>query len=117
MELFQTFETNRRSIKAKDEKNVIYGLLNNDRDPYYSIASVSDVKMTRMESSDMVKLEFESNDPGICQNVLNITTEVIIRKFRGIKQGETNDVSSFFELKCCFLLFTFKKKNVCMQHI
>ena len=55
--------------------------------------------MTRMESSDMVKLEFESNDPGICQNVLNITTEVIIRKFRGIKQGETNDVSSFFELQ------------------
>ena len=87
------------AFKNKDEKNVIYGLLNNDRDPYYSIASVSDVKMTRMESSDMVKLEFESNDPGICQNVLNITTEVIIRKFRGIKQGETNDVSSFFELQ------------------
>ena len=91
--------TNLVTFKSQDEKNVIYTLLNHDNDPYYSIAAISDVKMTRMESSDMVKLEFESNDPGICQNVLNITTEVIIRKFRGIKQGETNDVSAFFELQ------------------
>ncbi|MBL7936460.1 MAG: hypothetical protein JNM51_11710, partial [Bacteroidia bacterium] len=82
-----------------DEKNIIYKILNQDNDPYYSISAISDVKMTRMESSDMVKLEFESNDPGICQNVLKITTEVIIKKFRGIKQGETNDVSAFFELQ------------------
>jgi succinoglycan biosynthesis transport protein ExoP len=91
--------TNLVTFKSQDEKNVIYTLLNHDNDPYYSIAAISDVKMTRMESSDMVKLEFESNDPGICQNILNITTEVIIRKFRGIKQGETNDVSAFFELQ------------------
>lgn len=86
-------------FKNQDEKNIIYKILNQDNDPYYSISAISDVKMTRMESSDMVKLEFESNDPGICQNVLKITTEVIIRKFRGIKQGETNDVSAFFELQ------------------
>ena len=91
--------TNLVTFKSQDEKNVIYTLLNHDNDPYYSIVAISDVNMTRMESSDMVKLEFESNDPGICQNVLKITTEVIIRKFRGIKQGETSDVSAFFELQ------------------
>lgn len=90
---------NLMTFKNQDEKNIIYKILNQDNDPYYSTSAISDVKMTRMESSDMVKLEFESNDPGICQNVLSITTEVIIRKFRGIKQGETNDVSSFFELQ------------------
>lgn len=90
---------NLMTFKNQDEKNIIYKILNQDNDPYYSISAISDVKMTRMESSDMVKLEFESNDPGICQNVLKITTDVIIRKFRGIKQGETNDVSAFFELQ------------------
>jgi uncharacterized protein involved in exopolysaccharide biosynthesis len=90
---------NLMTFKNQDEKNIIYKILNQDNDPYYSISAISDVKMTRMESSDMVKLEFESNDPGICQNVLKITTEVIIRKFRGIKQGETSDVSAFFELQ------------------
>ncbi len=90
---------NLMTFKNQDEKNIIYKILNQDNDPYYSISAISDVKVTRMESSDMVKLEFESNDPGICQNVLKITTEVIIRKFRGIKQGETSDVSAFFELQ------------------
>jgi polysaccharide biosynthesis transport protein len=85
--------------KNQDQINVIYTLINNEREPYYSIAAVSEVRMTRMGSSDMVKVDFESNDPGICQNVLAITTEVFIRKFRGVKQGETNNVSAFFELQ------------------
>lgn len=86
-------------FKNQDEKNIIYTLLNDEKEPYYSIASMADVRMTRMESSDMVKVEFESNDPGICQNVLNIATDVFIRKFRGLKQGETNNVVAFFELQ------------------
>lgn len=86
-------------LKNQDEKNVIYNLLNDEKEIYYSIAAMSEIKATRMESSDMLKIEFESDDPGVCQNVLNISTEVVIRKFRGIQQGETNDVVAFFELQ------------------
>jgi phosphorylcholine metabolism protein LicD len=40
--------TNLVTFKSQDEKNVIYKLLNHDNDPYYSIISISDVKMTRI---------------------------------------------------------------------
>jgi succinoglycan biosynthesis transport protein ExoP len=91
--------TNLLLFKNQDETNVIYTLLNGDKDPYYSLAAMSDIKTTRVESSDMVKVEFESNDPGICQDVLKITTNVFIKKYRGMKEGETNNVSAFFELQ------------------
>lgn len=85
--------------KNQNESNEIYILLNGEKDPYYSLAAMADIKTTRVESSDMVKVEFESNDPGICQDVLKITTNVFIKKYRGMKEGETNNVSAFFELQ------------------
>ena len=85
--------------KNQDESNIIYNLLNGEKDPYYSLAAMADIKTTRVESSDMVKVEFESNDPGICQDVLKITTNVFIKRYRGMKEGETNNVSAFFELQ------------------
>ena len=91
--------TNLLIYKNQNETNIIYNLLNDDKDPYYSLAAMSDIKTTRVESSDMIKVEFESNDPGICQDVLKITTTVFIKKYRGIKEGETNNVSAFFELQ------------------
>jgi uncharacterized protein involved in exopolysaccharide biosynthesis len=86
-------------IKQRDEHNAVYNLVNDENEPYYSSNSIKEIRVTRVESSDMVKLEFETTDPGICQDVLNIMTDVFIRKFRGIKQGETSNVSEFFEIQ------------------
>ncbi len=86
-------------FKNQDESNVLNSLLNNESEPYYSIFSIDEIRITRIENSDMMKLEFESNDPGVCQNVLNIICNVFIKKFRGIKEGETSNVSSFFDLQ------------------
>ncbi|MFO0357806.1 MAG: GumC family protein [Sphingobacteriaceae bacterium] len=86
-------------IKQRDEKNAVYTIVNDETEPYYSTNSIKEIRVTRVESSDMVKLEFETTDPGICQDVLNIMSDVFIRKFRGIKQGETTNVSEFFEIQ------------------
>lgn len=86
-------------IKQRDERNAVYTIVNDESEPYYSSNSIKEIRVTRVESSDMVKLEFETTDPGICQDVLNIMTDVFIRKFRGIKQGETSNVSEFFEIQ------------------
>ena len=86
-------------LKNQDEKNVIYTLLNDENEPYYSVFAIDDIRVTRMESSDMVRLEFESKDPGICQNVLNIVSATFIKRFRRIKQGETSNDSEFFEVQ------------------
>lgn len=86
-------------IKQRDEKNAVYAIVNDENEPYYSTNSIKEIRVTRVESSDMVKLEFETTDPGICQDVLNIMSDVFIRKFRGIKQGETTNVSEFFEIQ------------------
>jgi uncharacterized protein involved in exopolysaccharide biosynthesis len=50
-----------------------------------------------MFSSDLLKLEFQSDDPGICQQTLAILNDVCIKNYKLIKENRSDAVVRYFE--------------------
>lgn len=78
------------------DTNFVYRLLNFDH-PHYSIKALSAIKALRVSNSDLVKVNFETDDPGVCQQTLAILTEVCIRNYKGIKENRSDAVVKYFE--------------------
>ena len=91
----KTFLNLMNNIKSS-EFNYMYKLINNDH-PYYSIKAISEISVTRISNSDLVEITFASDDPGVCQQTLEILNEVFERNYKEIKEGETNNVVAYFE--------------------
>ncbi len=80
----------------KDNSNFLYSLLSYEH-PHYSIEAISKVKVERISSSDLVKLSYEIDDPGICQQTLKIYTNVCIKKYKDLKENGSDAVVKYFE--------------------
>jgi len=85
-----------RSIMMSSDTNFIYELLNFSH-PHYSIRAISSVEAQRIASSDLVRLKYTSNDPGICQQTLIFFTEVCIKNYKYIKENRSDAVVRYFE--------------------
>ena len=83
-------------IMLSDNSNFVYSLLNFDH-PYYSLDAISKVKAERISASDLVKLSYETDDPGICQQTLAIYNEVCIKKYKVLKENGSDVVVKYFE--------------------
>jgi uncharacterized protein involved in exopolysaccharide biosynthesis/cellulose biosynthesis protein BcsQ len=88
--------TNLMKLKVKNNSNFVYSLLNFDN-PYYSLEAIAKVKAERMSTSDLVKLSYETDDPGICQQTLEIYNSVCIKKYKDIKENGSDAVVKYFE--------------------
>jgi uncharacterized protein involved in exopolysaccharide biosynthesis len=83
-------------LMKSSDTNFVYALLNYEH-PHYSVKALSALKVQRVGSSDLVKVDFESNDPGICQQTLAILNEVCIKNYRRIRETRSDDVMKYFE--------------------
>jgi uncharacterized protein involved in exopolysaccharide biosynthesis len=80
----------------KNQENDIYKLLNHDH-PYFSIKAISKIKVNRISNSDLIEISYESDDPAICQQTLEILNNVFVNHYKDLKRNETNDVLAYFE--------------------
>jgi len=80
----------------RNDTNFVYSLLN-FKDPHYSIEAISSVKVERIASSDLVQIQFESDDPGICQQTLAILTGVCLTNYKNLKENRSDAVVKYFE--------------------
>jgi succinoglycan biosynthesis transport protein ExoP len=87
---------NLTALKNSSNTNYVYELLNYE-DPHYSIAAIATVKAMRISNSDLIKLTYQVDDPGICQQTLAIYNEVCIENYRNIKENRSDDVVKYFE--------------------
>jgi len=85
-----------KSCMVASDTNFVYKLLNYN-DPHYSIDAISYVNAMRMDNSDLVRLRFESDDPGICQQTLSLFLDICISNYIEIKQGNSDAVVKYFE--------------------
>lgn len=85
------------TLMRSSNDNYIYELLNYDNDKHYSLKALSEVKATRINSSDLIKMNYTVNDPGICQQTLEIYNEVCIKNYKHIKENRSDDVVKYFE--------------------
>ena len=76
--------------------NFVYSLLNFEH-PIYSLEAISKVKSTRISNSDLVKISFETDDPGICLQTLSIFNEVCIKKYKDLKENGSDAVVQYFK--------------------
>ncbi len=65
--------------------------------PHYSLDAISSINVQRIGSSDLVKLKYTSDDPGICQQTLIFLTQVCIKNYKVLKENRSDAVVKYFE--------------------
>ncbi len=81
-----------------NDTNFVYRLLNFDH-PHYSIKAINAINAQRISNSDLVKVKYETDDPGVCQQTLEILTDVCIRNYKNIKENRSDAVVKYFEFQ------------------
>jgi polysaccharide biosynthesis transport protein len=87
---------NLKTYMASSDSNFVYKLLYFS-DPHYSVNAISKVTVQRIGSSDLVRLKYDSDDPGICRQTLVLLTEVCILNYKDIKENRSDAVVKYFE--------------------
>ncbi|MFD0798318.1 exopolysaccharide transport family protein [Maribacter chungangensis] len=77
--------------------NFMYELFSYEENKHYSLKALSDIKAQRINSSDLIKLTYTVNDPGICQQTLVIYNSVCIKNYKIIKENRSGSVVKYFE--------------------
>ena len=88
---------NLTALMKSSNDNFVYELLNYDEDDHYSFKAISQIKAQRINSSDLIKLSYTVNDPGICQQTLAIYNRVCIINYKDIKENRSDAVVKYFE--------------------
>jgi succinoglycan biosynthesis transport protein ExoP len=84
-------------LMKSSSDNYVYELLNYDEDDHYSLKAISQITAERINSSDLMKLSYTVNDPGICQQTLAIYSRVCIINYKHIKENRSDAVVKYFE--------------------
>lgn len=88
--------SNLQTLMTSSDTNFIYKLLYFNH-PHYSIKAISSVSVQRIASSDLVKLKYDSDDPGICQQTLILMSEACMSNYKLIKEKRSDAVVKYFE--------------------
>jgi uncharacterized protein involved in exopolysaccharide biosynthesis len=88
---------NLTALMKSSSDNYVYELLNYDEDKHYSLATISKITAIRISNSDLIKLSYTSNDPGICQQTLAIYSQVCINNYKYIKENRSDAVVKYFQ--------------------
>ncbi len=92
----KTYE-NFLDYKNKNFSNFIYGLINFEHPHYSSKAIRRNLKVQRLQSSDMIELVFQSDDPAIGYNTLKILNKFFISAYTELEISQSGVVSNYFE--------------------
>jgi polysaccharide biosynthesis transport protein len=82
--------------KNASDTNYIYNLLNFGH-KHYSIYAISKIRVRRVQSSDLIEVIYQSDDPGITMQTLSILTDVFINNFRSLKENQSDAVVNYFQ--------------------
>jgi len=81
------------------DTNFIYELLHYNH-PHYSVVSLkSNSGVFRVSNSDFIRVTYQADDPGICQQTLKILAEVFIKNYTMLKSNETDEVVAYYQRK------------------
>jgi len=86
---------NLNAYEKASPKNFVYGLFNWYH-PHYSYTALSGIVVNRLFNSDMLEIEYSSNDPGITYNTLLLLNDEYVKQYDQLRFGETNNVIAYF---------------------
>jgi polysaccharide biosynthesis transport protein len=76
--------------------NAIKAMLNSSYELYGIDLISSRMTANRKSLSDMLEVSYTANDPAICQQTLQVLSEVFIRRYKELKSGEITRVVNYF---------------------
>ncbi|MCI0920539.1 GumC domain-containing protein [Sphingobacterium rhinopitheci] len=77
--------------------NFVYGLMNWNH-PYFSYSSLKDnLKIKRLDNTDILVVNYETNDPGITYQTLVVLSEIFSDEYRDLQFSNTHNVIKYFE--------------------
>ena len=91
----KTFQ-NILKYEKPNKDNFIYGLFYWNH-PHYCYNSLKNIKVNRKSNSDLLEISYNSNDPGIAYNTLDILMKEFVNEYRDIRYGETDKVIAYFK--------------------
>jgi len=94
-----TLEETENAVAAylkSSENNLLYNILNSDI-PYYSLKALGGIQALRINSSDLIKITYETNDAAICKHTLELLVDIFMKKHRLLREGQTGSVIAYFE--------------------
>ncbi|MFK5856514.1 MAG: hypothetical protein QM503_10315, partial [Bacteroidota bacterium] len=80
-----------------NDTSYIYGLLHYGGSDHYSVQAISKIQIYRINNSDLVRLIYTSDDPGISQQTLKILSKVFMKNYKLLRSTETSLVVKYFE--------------------
>ncbi len=89
---------NVKNYYRANTSNEIYKLLNSDED-FYSFNALSALNSSRVGSSDIIRVEYETSDPAICKHTLELLTDVFMTRNRILREGQTESVVEYYEVE------------------
>ena len=85
------------SYEKPERNNFIYGLTNWSH-PYFSFTALKDnMKIKRLDNSDILQINYEANDPGIAYQTLQVLSEIFSDEYKELQFSNTNNVIQYFE--------------------
>ena len=85
------------TLMRSGSDNFIYELLNYEDDDHYSLKAISGIDVERINNSDLLKLSYTVDDPGICQQTLAIYNRVSLINYKHIKENSSDGVVKYFQ--------------------
>ena len=95
---FEQTVKNLTELMASSDTNFVYKLLNFVH-PHYSIDAISSLKVQRISNSDLVLMQFETDDPGVCMQTLELYTEVCVKNYKSFTENRSDAVVKYFEFQ------------------
>ncbi len=97
-DFYRTVENFKNYYNSSDD-NFIYELLHYNH-PHYSVGGIKrNSSVFRVSNSDFIRVTYQANDPGICQQTLKILAEVFIKNYTLLKADETDEVVAYYQRK------------------
>lgn len=99
---FENTIKNLNIYKEDSPDNFLYTLLNWQH-PHYSYKAISTAKIQRLGNSDIIEIQFESDDPGLAHHTVQLLSDELFKKYEEIRYKSTNDVIKYFEEQLAIL--------------
>ncbi len=79
-----------------DHDNHVYGIFR-WKHRHYSYEALSQIKVKRLNNSDMLEITYTNDDPGITYNTLVLLNDEFVKQYKLLRFGEINNVIAYFE--------------------
>jgi len=87
---------NLKGFEKVSSRNFVYGLFNWNH-PHYSYGKLSNIKVVRLGNSDMLRVFYAANDPGVAYQTLLLLNDLYTKEYQTLQFGTTSNAIRYFE--------------------